>query len=115
LTKVEAGKMEVAAGEVTLSEIRDYALRTFEPMTQEKGLELSVEIVGATVPPTIVTDEQRLQQVIKNLLSNAVKFTDDGGVTLRIEAAPEGMQFASPVLSSAETILAFSVIDTGIG
>ncbi|MES1246174.1 MAG: HAMP domain-containing protein, partial [Actinomycetota bacterium] len=115
LTKVEAGKMDVNAGDVTLSEVREYALRTFEPMTEQKGLELNVEIVGASVPPTIVTDEQRLQQILKNLLSNAVKFTDEGHVTLRIETAPESAQFASPVLSSAETVLAFSVIDTGIG
>jgi HAMP domain-containing protein/CheY-like chemotaxis protein len=115
LSKVEAGKMDVAVDEVTLADIRDYVERTFRPLTEEKGLELAVEILGASVPPTILTDEQRLQQVLKNLLSNAVKFTDAGGVTLRIETAPETMQFASPVLSHADTVLSFSVVDTGIG
>jgi signal transduction histidine kinase/DNA-binding response OmpR family regulator/HAMP domain-containing protein len=115
LSKVEAGKMEVNTGEVKLADVREYALRTFRPLAEEKGLELTVEIHGASVPPTIVTDEQRLQQVLKNLLSNAVKFTDDGGVTLRIEEAPAGAQFASPGLAHADSVLAFSVIDTGIG
>ncbi|HJX49224.1 MAG TPA: HAMP domain-containing protein [Gaiellaceae bacterium] len=115
LSKVEAGKMDVHAGEIALGDVRDYVERTFRLMAEEKGLELAVEIVGASVPPTIVTDEQRLQQVLKNLLSNAVKFTHAGGVTMRIEVAPETTQFASPTLANADTVLAFSVIDSGIG
>ena len=115
LTKVEAGKMDVNSGEVRLADIREYALRQFRPMVEEKGLELSVEIHGAAVPPTIDTDEQRLQQILKNLLSNAIKFTEDGAVTMRIELAPEETQFATPTLAAADTVLAFSVIDTGIG
>jgi len=115
LSKVEAGKMDVNAGEVALGDVRDYVERTFRPLAEEKGLDLAVEIVGATVPPTIVTDEQRLQQVLKNLLSNAVKFTDEGSVTMRVEVTPERAQFASPALAAADTVLAFSVLDTGIG
>src|SRR4029077_18360893 len=109
LSKVEAGKMEVHAGDVTLGDIRDYVERTFRPLAQQKGLELTVEVIGANVAPSILTDEQRLQQVLKNLLSNAVKFTEEGGVTMRIELAPESMQFALPTLESAESVLAFSV------
>ncbi|HEY8407343.1 MAG TPA: HAMP domain-containing protein [Gaiellaceae bacterium] len=115
LSKVEAGRMDVNSSEVTLADVREYVERTFAPLTEEKGLELAVEIHGAAVPPTIVTDEQRLQQVLKNLISNAVKFTDEGGVTMRIEAAPESTQFATPSLANADTVLAFSVIDSGIG
>jgi signal transduction histidine kinase/CheY-like chemotaxis protein len=115
LSKVEAGKMDVHVTEVALGDLRDYVERTFRPMAEEKGLDLAVEIVGASVPPTVVTDEQRLQQVLKNLVSNAVKFTEDGGVTMRIEVAPETTQFATPTLSTADTVLAFSVSDSGIG
>jgi CheY-like chemotaxis protein/signal transduction histidine kinase/HAMP domain-containing protein len=115
LSKVEAGKMEVHAADVTLGDVRDYVERTFRPLAQEKGLELTVEVFGANVPPSILTDEQRLQQVLKNLLSNAVKFTEEGGVTMRIEEARDDVQFALPNLVSADTVLAFSVIDSGIG
>jgi CheY-like chemotaxis protein len=69
---------------------------------------------GANVPPTIETDEQRLQQVLKNLLSNAFKFTDEGNVKLRIGLA-EGRQFASESLSRAESVIEFAVTDTGVG
>src|SRR5205823_9647326 len=82
LSKVEAGKMEVQAVELQLSEVREFAERTFGPFAETKALEFSVEVIGANVPPTIVTDEQRLQQILKNLLSNAIKFTDEGSVRL---------------------------------
>src|SRR5438045_1202833 len=43
LSKVEAGKMDVNLDDVKLAEIRDYAERTFRPMAEEKGLDLTVE------------------------------------------------------------------------
>ena len=56
-------------------------------------------------PPSIVTDEQRLQQVLRNLLSNAFKFTPERArVTLHIGPARR-----------ATGRISFAVIDTGIG
>jgi signal transduction histidine kinase/CheY-like chemotaxis protein len=115
LSKVEAGKMDVRATDVAVGDIRDYVSRTFRPLAEDKGLELNVEVAGANMPPTIETDEQRLHQILKNLLSNAVKFTEEGGVTMRIEVAPDDVHFALPTLVAAGTVVAFSVHDTGIG
>ncbi|HLB18666.1 MAG TPA: response regulator, partial [Gaiellaceae bacterium] len=114
LSKVEAGRMDVHVGDVKLSDLRDFVDRSFRPVAEDKNLDFEIEVHGANVPPTIVTDEQRLQQVIKNLLSNAFKFTESGMVKLRIGLA-EGRQFASEVLSRAEAVLEFTVEDTGIG
>ena len=114
LSKVEAGKMEVHVTDVPLADVREYADRTFGPLAADKGLGLDVEL-AAGAPATIATDEVRLQQVVKNLLSNAVKFTESGGVVMRIEAAPEDLQFATPELAAADSVIAFSVTDTGIG
>ena len=61
------------------------------------------------------TDEKRLQQILKNLLSNAFKFTEEGKVTLRIEPVTEQMRFQQEALNRADGVVAFSVIDTGIG
>jgi HAMP domain-containing protein/CheY-like chemotaxis protein/signal transduction histidine kinase len=115
LSKVEAGKMDVDVGEVHFAEVRDFAERTFQPLATDKGLAFSVEIVGANVPPVIQTDEQRLQQILKNLLSNAVKFTEHGEVVLRIAVAPDDFHYASSSLENAQQVMAFSVVDTGIG
>src|SRR5207244_529139 len=114
LSKVEAGRMDVHIEDVSLGDVREYVERTFRPIAEEKGLEFSVEIHGANVPPTIATDEQRLQQILKNLLSNACKFTDSGSVALRVSVAEEALLQSKP-LQQAETVLAFSVVDTGIG
>jgi HAMP domain-containing protein/CheY-like chemotaxis protein/signal transduction histidine kinase len=114
LSKVEAGRMPVNAGDVKLSDLRDFVERSFRPVAEDKSLGFEIEVRGANVPPAIETDEQRLQQVIKNLLSNAFKFTQSGGVKLRIGLA-EGRQFASEALSRAEAVLEFTVEDTGLG
>ncbi|HZF68366.1 MAG TPA: ATP-binding protein, partial [Gemmatirosa sp.] len=114
LSKVEAGKMEVAPSEVRLAAVREFAERTFVPVAEQKGLTFAVEVLPGT-PDSLVTDGQRLNQVLKNLLSNAVKFTSQGGVTLTVRRAETGRRFANRVLDSAETVIAFAVSDTGIG
>jgi len=83
LSKIEAGRMDVEVSNVELSEISEYVERAFRPQAEEKGLKLSVN-AAADMPPAVLTDAQRLQQVLRNLLSNAVKFTDSGSVSLVI-------------------------------
>ena len=83
------------------------------PVAAEKELSFELDFAENALP-TIVTDQQRLQQVLKNLLSNAFKFTDSGGVVLRVGQAV-GRQFAGDVLSKAERVIGFSVVDTGVG
>ena len=77
LSKVEAGKMELDLGAVALADICEDVERSFRPVAEEKGLTFAIELDDA-LPASIVTDEQRLQQVLRNLLSNAFKFTPTG-------------------------------------
>ncbi|MBO4210234.1 HAMP domain-containing protein [Micromonospora echinofusca] len=114
LSKIEAGRMDVEPTEVRFSEIRSYVEQAFAPQAEEKGLDFQVR-VSQDLPPTLVTDAQRLQQILRNLLSNAVKFTDNGAVTLRIAPAPENTVFEVPALAAARQVVAFTVVDTGIG
>ncbi|MEV2236519.1 HAMP domain-containing protein [Micromonospora sp. NPDC049891] len=114
LSKIEAGRMDVEPTEVRFTEICNYVEQAFSPQAEEKGLDFQVRI-GKDLPPAVVTDAQRLQQILRNLLSNAVKFTDNGAVTLRISRAPEHAVFDVPALINARQVIAFTVIDTGIG
>ena len=113
LSKVEAGKMDVHPATVAVSGIVEYVEATFRPLTAEKDLRFSVW-VAEDVPPTLVSDQHRLQQVLRNLLSNAVKFTSFGEVTLVIRRSTE-KNFTTPALTVADGVLAFDVTDTGIG
>ncbi|HEY3727937.1 MAG TPA: HAMP domain-containing protein [Solirubrobacteraceae bacterium] len=101
LSKIEAGKMDLLLDAIRLEDICLYVRRTFDPVAADKALALEI-VLAPDVPSVIVTDEQRLQQILRNLLSNAFKFTAEGGVTLRIER-------------DGEDRLAFAVIDSGIG
>jgi len=113
LSKVEAGKMDVNIGAVSVAEELATLERSFMPLAAEKGLSFELDFAENALP-TIVTDQQRLQQVLKNLLSNAFKFTEQGSVVLRVGQA-DGRQFAGDALSKAERVIGFSVVDTGVG
>ncbi|WP_157407422.1 HAMP domain-containing protein [Actinomadura atramentaria] len=113
LAKVEAGKMELHPQRLSVAALVDYVDATFRPLSTDKGLRFGVE-VAPDVPAELRTDEQRLQQVLRNLLSNAVKFTAEGEVRLRIERAGD-IEFTLPALWNTPDVLAFRVIDTGIG
>jgi signal transduction histidine kinase/CheY-like chemotaxis protein/HAMP domain-containing protein len=112
LTKVEAGKMDVNPEMVTIRGLLDYVEVTFRPLSAPKGLALELS-AGEDVPAWLYTDGQRLQQVLRNLLSNAVKFTERGGVRLRIDRARADELPAT--LADRDTVVAFRVMDTGIG
>jgi CheY-like chemotaxis protein/CHASE3 domain sensor protein len=101
LSKIEAGKVEVHRETVDVRAMAESMQKTFGPMAQAKGLSLVVEVDPAC-PPQIVSDRQRLAQILKNLLSNALKFTEKGEVSLRVQA--EGGDRIS-----------LAVRDTGIG
>jgi CheY-like chemotaxis protein len=114
LSKIESGTMQIDVGAVTFAELRKFVEGTFRQMADIKGLHFDVE--GAPgLPPAIQTDGRRLQQVLKNLLSNAFKFTERGRVTLRMAVATEGWNPEQELLNAANTVIAFSVTDTGIG
>ncbi|MES4891112.1 HAMP domain-containing protein [Streptomyces sp. NPDC096012] len=112
LSKVEAGKMDVTPERVSLRQLIEYVEATFRPMTSQKSLEFTVATAPGA-PADLLTDDSRLRQVLRNLLSNAVKFTEQGGVELRVEPAPDHEVPAGVVRGSA--IVAFRVKDSGIG
>jgi HAMP domain-containing protein/signal transduction histidine kinase/CheY-like chemotaxis protein len=113
LSKVEAGKMPIDPRDIHPTEIADFVDRSFRALAEQKGLNFAVDVeIG--VARTLYTDPQRLQQVLKNLLANAFKFTAEGAVTLRIHRPQPGTRFSNAMLAF-ERVVAFSVVDTGIG
>ncbi len=113
LSKVESGKMDVFIEGLELQEFAQRVERTFTPQAQNKNLDLKINL-AKDLPVRIITDRQRLEQIIKNLISNALKFTSTGSITLDIKRPAEETELSAFGLSP-QTAIAFSVIDTGEG
>jgi CheY-like chemotaxis protein/two-component sensor histidine kinase len=99
---------------VPFAEVRRFVDSTFRQVADLKGLQFEVDLDPA-LPPAMQTDTKRLQQVLKNLLSNAFKFTERGSVSLKASVATSGWNPEQEILNGANTVIAFSVTDTGIG
>lgn len=110
LAKVESGKLEVIQKEVNLQAVKEFIIGQFSPISRQKDVEFTIEL-QADLPETLLTDEQRLQQILKNLLSNAFKFTEHGSVLLSVQKVYKERIKSNQVT----TMIAFSVTDTGIG
>jgi signal transduction histidine kinase len=84
LSKVEAGRMEVERGTVSVSASVEYAMS----MVRERAASHQITLVQSLDPTVelLESDDLRIRQVLVNLLGNAVKFTPDGG---RVEVLSE--------------------------
>ena len=114
LAKAESGTVTAEMTDVSVEELRRTLDREFEHIAEAKGLGYAVDVALGT-PDSIVTDPQRLRQILKNLLSNAFKFTEHGEVHVQIGLADKGWNPATESLQQAPSVLAFAVRDTGIG
>jgi signal transduction histidine kinase/CheY-like chemotaxis protein len=99
LSKIEAGKMGVSIMPFHLAPLVDTCFATVEPMVHEGKVRLLKDLPGDL--PEILSDQDKLKQIIINLLSNALKFTEKGEV--KLTAALENNS------------LKITVSDTGIG
>jgi signal transduction histidine kinase/DNA-binding response OmpR family regulator/HAMP domain-containing protein len=114
LAKIESGTVTLNIEHQRFSELGDYVERTFRQVANGSGLAFEVKVAPG-LPAAIQTDEKRLQQILKNLLSNAFKFTERGKVSMQVAAARAGWTAGHPQLDAADSVVAFSVTDTGVG
>ncbi|MCC6800692.1 MAG: HAMP domain-containing histidine kinase, partial [Anaerolineae bacterium] len=101
LSKIEAGRLELARGRVAISPLVEAVCVEVEPRAAAKGLRL-VRRVPRDLPP-IWADEMRVFQILEKLLANAVNFTDAGEITV------------SGAFDWAQNEVVLSVADTGSG
>ncbi len=114
LAKVESRTFHLELAPLAIGEFAEGLRLAFEPVATRQGLEFSVELDGG-LPAGMTTDPHRLRQVLNNLLANAFKFTEEGGVTVRLERAASGWRPGAGRLDHAPSVLAIEVADTGIG
>jgi signal transduction histidine kinase/CheY-like chemotaxis protein/HAMP domain-containing protein len=114
LAKVESGTVSIEMNNLPMAELRASLLRQFEHVAHSKGLSYRIDLAPGS-PDSIVTDPQRLRQILKNLLANAFKFTERGDVHVEIDGAATGWNPGVETLAKASSVIAMSVTDTGIG
>lgn len=108
LSKIEARKLELVTSVIYLPEFLNGITGICGIRAQHKGINFEM-VVSDRLPSTIETDEKRLRQVLINLLGNAIKFTNNGGVTLKVEL----LDIVDGESPSAK--IRFQVEDTGVG
>lgn len=97
ISKLDAGVVQASKQIFEVRSVFDRLRTEFLPLAAAKGLELFV-------PETELvcfSDPLLLERILRNLISNAIRYTDFGKVTVRCE--------------TEDSMLKFSVIDTGIG
>ncbi len=104
LSRINASKIRIASIKMSIYEVVEHSIATVKQQAKEKSISL-VYSVEKSVPDFVLGDPLRIGQILLNLLSNAVKFTDNGSVTLLVDAKENN--------GVAEVL--FSVQDTGIG
>jgi signal transduction histidine kinase/CheY-like chemotaxis protein len=104
LSKIEAGRLDLNVDNVILTNLLNDIQDLFKPVADDKGLKLIVDI-QASAPKTLMTDADKLAQILKNFMTNAIKFTAQGQVTLRLENIEPDNRWPVRI----------SVSDTGIG
>jgi len=104
-TKVEAGKLELEQVPFRIDRVlRDLSV-VLSVAVRNKDVEVLFDL-DSTIPPALIGDPMRLQQVLLNLTGNAIKFTEHGEVVVVLRAIAVDAEHAR---------IEFTVRDSGIG
>jgi PAS domain S-box-containing protein len=101
LSKIEAGKLDLAFTSVNLTALLQQCVAIMQPQANRERIIIRTSLLPSL--PPIVVDERSVRQIMLNLLSNSIKFTGAGGQVIVSTALTE----------RGEAVL--RVRDTGIG
>ncbi|MEJ7710881.1 MAG: histidine kinase dimerization/phospho-acceptor domain-containing protein [Pyrinomonadaceae bacterium] len=99
-SRLESGRAAVQLESVSVAEVIGEVVQEHMEAAKVKGLTLSAEVSPKL--GSVITDHQKLMQVISNLVNNAIKFTSVGSVTISAGLIDESHWY-------------LEVQDTGIG
>jgi len=101
ISKIEAGRLDLYVKPFSPAELLGGVATRMQSLADKKGLHLEMHL-DPDLPPQLLGDQRRLDQILTNLVSNAIRFTDSGRVQIRFDRSDDGQW-------------AMSVTDTGQG
>jgi CheY-like chemotaxis protein/HPt (histidine-containing phosphotransfer) domain-containing protein len=105
MAKIEAGKMNIERGVVSLAEVSKSVENILKPKAEEKGLSLHTNF-DDSISNSLIGDVVRIRQILMNILGNAIKFTTVGSIESKIEMLKN---------DEHEQLIQFICTDSGIG
>jgi signal transduction histidine kinase len=103
--QIDAGKIKIEAKKINVISLVNSVCDLTTPMALAKGLTLDLSI-NEDIPPIIIADPLRLNQILMNLINNAIKFTKTGAISVSLDMIEK---------HNSSAVLAFKIKDTGIG
>ncbi len=100
-SRLESNKQAIRIDQIPISKLINDLRDTFDFLCRQKGIDLQWNVSPKLT--SMVTDIERLKEVLSNLLQNALKYTDRGSISARVEPLPP-----------TDSIL-FEITDTGMG
>ena len=101
--QIEAGKLKIQVMPCKPAELLDNLHGVMDKIVSDKNIDLFTEL-DPSMPPTIIGDPQRLQQILVNLTNNAVKFTDRGSIHVKIRPHQDGKNWQIQTLDTGSGI-----------
>ncbi|WP_367391341.1 ATP-binding protein [Lewinella sp. LCG006] len=98
-SRLQHAELQLILKPLDVRSLTEMVLRINQPLAKAKQLSL-INNIPADLP-SVLADEDRLQQILHNLIGNAIKFTNEGSITVSAQDAVE--------------VIKISVTDTGIG
>jgi ammonium transporter len=99
LSRFDVDQVDVALSQGRIEDLMFQVAESLEPLVARPRVQLEVSAEPGL--PPVVTDQDKVRQILLNLLSNAIKYTDEGSIAVRAE--------------SVDGRLRVGVADTGIG
>jgi signal transduction histidine kinase len=93
ISQIETGNASLNLCQTNLNEKTEFIYNFFKPIADSKGLQFIFRNGLPSGDSTIITDSDKIYEILTNLIINAIKFTDNGSVEIGYEKKGDNIEF----------------------